>query len=59
MKHHPLVHHVNMRAEFMTKVRDLLEIRIRKNAQGQTNPQPAQATTSYNGMLDYQETYDS
>ena len=44
-----------MRSEFLTKVRDFAEIRIHKNAHGQTNPQPAQAKTSYKGVLDSKE----
>ena len=34
-KHHPPMHHVNVRADFLTKVRDLAEAR-RQKKQGQT-----------------------
>jgi hypothetical protein len=54
-KHHPPAHHVNVRSNFLTKVRDLAKIRIQKNVQGQMNPQPAQAMTSFKGTLDSQE----
>jgi hypothetical protein len=35
MKHHPPAHHVNVRAEFLTRVKDLSETRRTKN-EGQT-----------------------
>jgi hypothetical protein len=35
MKHHQLAHHVNVRAEFLTRVKDLAEARCTKN-EGQT-----------------------
>jgi hypothetical protein len=54
-KHHPPAHHINVRSEFLTKVRDFAEIRIHTNAHGQTKPQPAQDTTSYKGVLDSKE----
>ena len=51
-KHHPLAHHVNVRSEFLTKVREFAENRNHKHAQGQTKPQD---TTSYKGVLDSKE----
>ena len=53
-KHHPPAHHVNVRAEFLTKVRDLADIRHQKSDKGQTKPNEAHATTSYKGVLDSQ-----
>ena len=53
MKHHPPAHHVNVRSEFLTKIRDLAEIR-RQRTQGQTKPNGAHAMTSYKGVLDSQ-----
>ncbi len=41
-KHHPPAHHVNVRAEFFTKVNDLAESR-HKREQGQTKPQKLQS----------------
>jgi hypothetical protein len=35
MKHHPPAHHVNVRAEFLTRVKDLAEARCMK-VEGQT-----------------------
>jgi hypothetical protein len=35
-KHHPLAHHVNVRSEFLTKVKDLAKTRCQRLAQGQT-----------------------
>jgi hypothetical protein len=35
MKHHPPAHHVNVRAEFLTRVKDLAEARCMKH-EGQT-----------------------
>ena len=35
MKHHPPLHHVNIRAEFLSKIKDLAVIR-RQKIQGQT-----------------------
>ena len=52
-KHHPPAHHVKIRSEFLTKVRDLAEIR-RQKTQGQTKTHSAHATTSYKGVLDSQ-----
>jgi hypothetical protein len=40
-KHHPPAHHVNIRAEFLTKVKDLAEAG-RQREQGQTKPQKLQ-----------------
>jgi hypothetical protein len=40
-KHHLPAHHVNVRAEFLTKVKDLAEAR-RQREQGQTKPQKLQ-----------------
>ncbi len=55
-KHHPPAHHVNVRSEFLTKVKDLAETRCQKLGQGQTTkPHKAQATTSYKGVLDSEE----
>ena len=34
-KHHPPLHHVNIRAEFLSKIKDLAELR-RQKTQGQT-----------------------
>jgi hypothetical protein len=52
-KHHPPAHHINVRSEFLTKVRDLAEIRRQKvDVKRQTKPHTAQATTSYKGVLD-------
>jgi hypothetical protein len=42
-KHHPPAHHVNMRAEFLTRVHDFAEIRRTKN-DGQTKSQHKIAT---------------
>ena len=53
--HQPPAHHVSMRSVFLTKVRDLTEIRFQKSTQGLTNPQTTQAMTSYKGVLDSQE----
>jgi hypothetical protein len=44
-KHHPPAHHVNVRSEFLMKVREFAEIR----SHGQTKTQD---TTSYKGVLD-------
>ncbi len=41
-KHHPPAHHVDVRAEFLTKVKDLAEAR-RQQEQGQTKPQKLQS----------------
>ncbi len=41
-KHHPPAHHVNVRAEFLTKVKDLAEARCQRE-QGQTKPQKMQS----------------
>ena len=35
-KHHPPMHHVNIRSEFLTKVKDLAEARRQRNELGQT-----------------------
>ncbi len=52
-KNHPPAHHVNIRSEFLTKVKDLAEARRQRLEQGQTmKPHKAQATTSYKGVLD-------
>jgi hypothetical protein len=37
-KHHPPAHHVNMQAEFLTKVKDLAEARRQRQGNGQTKP---------------------
>jgi hypothetical protein len=42
MKHHPPAQHVNVRAEFSTKVKDLAEARHQRE-QGQTKPQKLQS----------------
>jgi hypothetical protein len=48
-KHHAPAHHVNVRAEFLTRVRDLAEIReLRKN------PKTDCQNTSYKGVLNFQ-----
>ena len=56
-KHHPPAHHVNVRSEFLTKVKDLTEARHQRLLeQGQTKkPHKAQATTSYKGVLDSED----
>ncbi len=55
-KHHPPAHHVNVRSEFLTKVKDLAEARRQRLEQGQTKKtHKAQATTSYKGVLDSEE----
>jgi hypothetical protein len=55
-KHHPPAHHVNVRSEFLTKVKDLTETRRQRLEQGQTKkPHKAQARTSYKGVLDSEE----
>jgi hypothetical protein len=55
-KHHPPAHHVNVRSEFLTKVKDLAEVRRQRLEQGQTKKQhKAQATNSYKGVLDSEE----
>jgi hypothetical protein len=41
-KHHPPAHHVNVRAEFLTRVKDLAEARSQRE-QGQTKPQKLQS----------------
>jgi hypothetical protein len=41
-KHHPPAHHVNVRAEFLTKVKELAEARHQWE-QGQTKPQKLQS----------------
>jgi hypothetical protein len=41
-KHHPPTHHVNVRAEFLSKVKDLAEAR-HQHEQGQTKPQKLQS----------------
>ncbi len=52
-KHHPPAHHVNVRSEFLTKVKDLAEARHQRLEQGQTKkPHKAQAMTSCKGVLD-------
>jgi hypothetical protein len=55
-KHHPPAHHVNVRSEFLTKVKDLAEARCQRLEQGQNKkPHKAQAKTSYKGVLDSEE----
>jgi hypothetical protein len=41
-KHHPPAHHINVRSEFLTKVREFAEIRNHNNVHGQTKSRPAQ-----------------
>jgi hypothetical protein len=36
-KHHPPAHHVNVRAEFSTRVKDLADSRARTKNEGQMN----------------------
>jgi hypothetical protein len=36
MKHHPPAHHVNGRSEFLTKVKDIAELRRQNSDRGQT-----------------------
>ena len=54
-KHHPPAHHINVRSEFLTKVREFAEIRNHNNVHGQTKSRPAQDATSYKGVLDSKE----
>ncbi len=55
-KHHLLAHHVNVRSEFLTKVKDLAEARCQRLEQGQTKkPHKAQDMTSYKDVLDSEE----
>jgi hypothetical protein len=49
-KHHPPAHHVNVRAEFLTKVKDLAEARSTKN-KGQSKT-PSNKIASYKGVVD-------
>jgi hypothetical protein len=42
-KHHPPLHHVNVRSEFLTKVKDLVEARCQQMEQGQTNSKLAKS----------------
>jgi hypothetical protein len=52
-KHHLPAHHINVRSEFLTTVKDLAEIKHQKvDVKRQTKPHTAQATTSYKGVLD-------
>jgi hypothetical protein len=44
MKHHPPAHHANVRAEFLTKVKDLAEARRIKTARQTTNTSDQVAT---------------
>ena len=37
-KHHPPAHHVNVRSEFLTRVKDLAEARRQRQEQSQTKP---------------------
>ena len=47
-KHHPPAHHVNVRSEFLTKVKDLAKARRQRLEQDETTkPHKAQARTSY------------
>jgi hypothetical protein len=41
-KHHPPNHHTNVRAEFLTKVQYLADVRQQKTVNGQTNTQKTQ-----------------
>jgi hypothetical protein len=36
-KHHPPAHHVSVRSQFLTRVKDLAEARHQQQEQGQTN----------------------
>jgi hypothetical protein len=42
-KHHPPLHHVNVRSEFLTKVKDLAEARCQQMEQGQINSKLAKS----------------
>ena len=42
-KHHPPAHHVNVRTEFLTKVKDLAEARCQRRNNGQTKPYLSQS----------------
>ncbi len=50
MKHHPPAHHVNVRAEFLTRIKDLAEVRCMKiNRQIKTSS--VKKLISYKGVL--------
>jgi hypothetical protein len=57
-KHHAPAHHVNIRSEFLTRVKDLAEARSQRAKQGQTKP-TNQGNASYKGVLNllYERTY--
>jgi hypothetical protein len=42
-KHHPPAHHVSVRSQFLTRVKDLAEAQRQQQKQGQTNPKSAKA----------------
>jgi hypothetical protein len=42
-EHHPPLHHVNIRSEFLTKIKDLTEARCQRMEQGQTNSKLAKS----------------
>jgi hypothetical protein len=42
-KHHPPAHHVNVRVEFLTKVKDLAETQCQKRNNGQTKSHTSQS----------------
>jgi hypothetical protein len=42
-KHHPPLHHVDIRSEFLTKVKDLTEARHQQMEQGQTKSKLAKS----------------
>ncbi len=52
-KHHPPKHHVNVRSEFLTKVKDLAEARRQRQEQSQTTFKSAKKLISYKGVLDF------
>jgi hypothetical protein len=49
-KHHAPTHYTNIRSEFLTHVKDLVEARSQKATQGQTKP-TNQGIASYKGVL--------
>jgi hypothetical protein len=42
-KHHPPAHHLSVRSQFLTRVKDLAETQHQQQEQGQTNPKSAKA----------------
>jgi hypothetical protein len=42
-KHHPPAHHINVRSEFLARVKDLAEARCQQQEQGQTDSKLAKS----------------